>query len=349
MKVPLQVILAILFVFFSRDSVIAQQTRAPEKGPALRIVYFLSNALARDHHLLYSRIIFSGDLDGAGIDKIIGNRSQKQNVYLYTLKNGILVEIDSILEKGTMFAGVAADIDGDSRKELIYYELMGDAFVVIRQDLQRRISRRAFNTSVNAQPDALGSGKFFDPKQEVLVMDVMWKGEEEAIYDGVVFFTWDGKAFRQGPKVRLEYNVMGLVALDINKDGREELLILGDEAMEKCYLEVYTAVAPQGVKRLAQYTVPIEGCLGAKLVLVRAFGHPYLLLVDGLKIYEVRLPTETATEPSLELRATLHMDADSAAAGDIDGDGDQELLIVASRPKPGPPDTGFFIYKFFPQ
>lgn len=144
MRVPLQVILAILFVFFSGETLIAQETRAPEKGPILRLVYFLSNALARDSHFLYSRIIVAGDLDGDGVDEImIRSRHdpdpKKRKVLFYIFKKGNFQLADSVPEDGIMKPGVVTDIDGDSRKEGIYYAYvydpkdLDDAFVVIRR------------------------------------------------------------------------------------------------------------------------------------------------------------------------------------------------------------------------
>lgn len=358
MRKFIRIIIPTLLTLLFGSATIAQAPRGTEKSPVLMPVFFLSNSLAPNNPLLYSLTIFAGDLDGNGVDEIIGDQSDpnpdKRNVHFYTVEAGNLKLASSILEKGIIFAGAVANIDGNSRKEVIYFAYvyepkgLGDALVLIRQD-PHGLRRSAFGVSVDGHVDAMSAGKFLDSTKTSLAMDVMWKGEDETIYDDLVFFTWNGKGFQVGPKVRLKYNIMGLVALDLNGDGRDELLVLGDEAMEKCYLEVYTHGPNQGMKQLSRYSLPLEGCLGDKLVLLRALKHPHLLLVRSSEIYEVKLPTEKVAQPALELRATMHMQNPTAAAGDIDGDGDQELLLVASRLQLGPPETGFFVYKFFPE
>lgn len=343
------------------------QTLTPRKD-ALKLVFLLSESLAPDLHF-FTRTLAAGKLEGKKFDILVAQSGKPQRAGLTELRlyawSQAAFRETGVLEEGNVGLSVlvVADIDRDSKGELIYYTPIFDdpkstgAFIILRKQ-EDRWQRERYPVPLDAQPQAFVAGRFVDPKLTTLAIDAAWWMPEDPEYafDDVVFFTWDGKGFRQGPTIRLKYDVQSLVPWDLDGDGREEVLVLGDgtstyeERHKKCQFEIYGYdVKMKGMKSLAQYVLPFEDCMGDRLVVVRALGHPHLLFIRGHEIYEVKLPTSEETQPTAELRATTHMNTPSVAVGDIDGDGDQELLISAMKFVDGTPERGFFIYKFFSQ
>lgn len=359
---------AIGLIFLGTVSAAETYPPAPQRD-ALKLAFFLSETLAPNLHL-FTRTLAAGRLEGEKSDVLVVESRNPQRaglteLHLYTWSLAAFRET-GMLEEGnvSLSALVVADIDRNSKGELIYYapifedpEKAAGAFLVVQKEGEQW-KRKTFRVPLDAQPQALVAGKLVDPKLTTLAIDAAWWMPEDPEYafDDVVFFTWEGKGFRQGSKIHLKYDVQSLVPLDLDGDGRDELLILGDgtstydEPHKKCQFEVYGYdVKIKGMRALAQSVLPFEECMGNRLVLVRALGRPHLLFIRGHEIYEVKLPTGMEAQPTVELRATTHMNTPDVAVGDIDGDGNQELLISAMKFVQEKPEHGFFIYKFFPQ
>lgn len=216
--------------------------------------------------------VAAGSVEGKKADVlVVESLKPLAELRLYAWGPMGFMEIGLIEEGGVPLQVLTvADVDRDLKGELLYYtpvfedpEKATGAFVVLRKqgDKDNKWIRRVHPISPYAQPQALVAGRLVDPKLTTLAIDAAWWMPEdpEYAYDDMVFFTWDGKGFRQDPKIRLKYDAVSLVPLDLDGDGRDEFLILGDgtstyeERHKKCQFEVYGYdVKVKGMKPVAQ-------------------------------------------------------------------------------------------------
>jgi hypothetical protein len=171
-------------------------------------------------------------------------------------------------------------------------------------------------------------------------------GKEETILDNLMFFRYTKDNFEPLPaKIELPYNAVSMFVKDINGDGLDDIWVLGDQSQFQIY---GWSKGEKSFQLIRDLKLPVEDTLVDKMVLLSAHGKEHILFLRNDEVYELALPRTDKEPIGMEPIARLPLNiVRSAVAGDIDGDGNQELLVSASGGIGK--GAGFFIYEYVGQ
>lgn len=300
---------------------------------------------------LLGTLIAAGDISGDSKSEIISDGiTLKDDIFVYSWDMERTKEIWQSGRVGILHGIATYDIDDDRLSEIVIYSYIGakdyveerNSLVILKWD-KGRFTSKSFFTPTMGTADVIEIGHFTDKKGVNLVVDEERYAHEETILDNLVFFKYEKDGFKMQPiKIELPCNAISMFVKDANGDGLDDIWVLGDNSQFQIYSY---SKGKKAFILLRDLKLPIEDTLTDRMVKLRAHGKDHILFIRSEEVYELILPESDKEPVNMELLTKLPLNiVRSAVAGDIDGDGNQELLISASGK-----GAGFFIYEYLPQ